>query len=513
MKRTVRNIAISLCLVFMLIFSSCAKPAKKLTNEEIIGAVESNFRLLAAVPRPSHHEEKISDFFVSWAKEQGLDPVQDSYYNVMFNVPATKGYENRPLVILQDHMDMVVAVEPGKEFDPLNDPITVIKDEQANTLTADGTSLGGDNGIGCGIMMAIVQGKMPHGPLRVIITTDEEDGMDGMFHLDPSWLEGADYLINIDNETTENVTVSTAAGDSVRLSGTPDYKDPEGDGAFLITVSGLTGGHSGVDIGEGRLNGIRALAGLLEEFSVNGISYELASINGGSAPNAIPERAECVIVTGSKDRTQIESVTAEYLAGLQAQYQGIEDSISITVEAQDDIPQVVSRDFSDNVIRFTTGIIDGVYTMSKDMEDLVESSSNIGILKLDAAEGLYATTYVRSSVGSLETEILESQLELAAECGFTTTVMKMSDPWPYNPDSKLTELTKKIYREQNGKDIEVVAVHAGLECGTLALLSPGLDMICIGADLIDPHTTRETALLDSVPVCWNLIAELLISIK
>ncbi len=511
MKLSVRNKAISLGIVFMLIFTSCARPAPKPTSDEIIDTVISNFELLAKIPRPSHHEKAVSDFFVSWAKEQGLDPVQDSHNNVMFNVPATKGYENKPLVILQDHMDMVVAVEDGKDFDPLKDTVTLIRDDQARTITADGTSLGADNGIGCGIMMSVVQGKMPHGPLRVIITTDEEDGMDGMFNLDPSWLDGAKYLINIDNEESDNVTVSTAAGDSLRITGTPEFSDAKGDKALAITVSGLAGGHSGVDIDKGRLNGIRALAGLLKELSSNGISYELANIDGGSAPNAIPERAKSVIVIDSKDQAQIESIAAGYLKNLQESYLGIEDSIEITITGEDTIPQVVSEEFKNNVIRLTTEIIDGIYTMSKDMEGLVESSSNIGILRLDP-DGLYATTYIRSSVGSLETEILNSQLDLVRECGFSTESIKMSDPWPYNPDSELTELTKKIYLEQNGEEIKIVAVHAGLECGTLALLSPDLDMICIGADIRDAHTTRETVMLDSIPVCWNLLAELLVRI-
>ncbi len=149
--------------------------------------------------------------------------------------------------------------------------------------------------------------------------------------------------------------------------------------------------------------------------------------------------------------------------------------------------------------------------MSEDMAGLVENSSNMGLFKLDE-NGISASTYIRSSVAVLETEILNSQLELAEECGFDSETLKMADPWPYNPDSKLLKLTKKIYLEQNGKEMEVVAVHAGLECGTLSLLSPELDMICIGVDLIDPHTTRETVILDSVPVCWNLLSELLLSV-
>lgn len=512
MRSTFKSTALSLCLAFSFILSSCGQASHKMTPEKIIDTVVGNFMQIAEVPRPSHHEEKISDFFVAWAEDQDLEPVQDDYYNVMFNVPATKGHENKPLVILQVHMDMVVAVDAGKEFDPLNDPITVIRDEQKNTLTADGTSLGGDNGIGCAIMMSAVQGKMEHGPLRVIITTDEEDGMEGMFNIDPSWLDGAKYLINIDNEYSDNVVVSTAAGDSVRINGAAGFHEADGDKALKITLSGLNGGHSGVDIDKQRLNGIVGLGCLLKYLDECGVYVELAYLEGGSAPNAIPERAVCVIVIDSEDEETAMNAIAEYYSELQEEYKGRDDNISIEVTEESTIPMVVYQEYRDSSIRFITEIVDGIYTMSEDMEGLVESSSNLGLFKLDE-NGITASTYVRSSVAELETEILNSQLALAEECGFTSESMKMADPWPYNPDSTLLNLTKKIYLEQNGKEIEVVAVHAGLECGTLSLLSPGLDMICIGVDLIDPHTTRETVVLDSIPVCWNLLSGLLLSVE
>lgn len=171
------------------------------SDAEIIDVVVDNFMLLAKVPRPSHHEEKISAFLMDWAKDQGFSPVQDASLNVMFDVPATKGMEDKPLGILQGHMDMVAVAEDGRQYDPINDPITVIRNDEEGTLTADGTSLGADDGSGVAIIMAAAQGKMAHGPLRVIITADEEDGMDGAFGLDASWFEGVKYLINIDNET------------------------------------------------------------------------------------------------------------------------------------------------------------------------------------------------------------------------------------------------------------------------------------------------------------------------
>ena len=179
-----------------------------MTDTEIIDSVVDNFLQIAKVPRPSHHEEKISQFLMDWATYQGLNPVRDDYNNVMFEIPATKGMEDIPLGILQGHMDMVVAVAKGKDFDPLNDPITVIRDDVSGILTANGTSLGADDGIGLAIIMAVIQGKMPHGKLRIIITVDEEDGMEGAFHMSSSWLEGASFLINIDNEWSYQILVA-----------------------------------------------------------------------------------------------------------------------------------------------------------------------------------------------------------------------------------------------------------------------------------------------------------------
>ena len=325
--------------------------------EEVVG----NLSLLTQVPRPSHHEEKISAYFMNWAKEQGFEPVQDESLNVMFDVPATAGMETKPLVILQVHMDMVVAYENGKDFDPLNDPITMIRNEEENTLTADGTSLGADDGAGCALAMAAAKGLMAHGPLRVIITTDEEDGMDGAFHMSSAWLDGAAYLINLDNEASDQVLVSTAAGDTVTASVKPEFSAASGDLALKMELSGLKGGHSGVEIDKGRLNGIIALAGLLRNLEKQNIRFELASFEGGTANNAIPNRAGCEIVIGSGDEDAVKALAADYCSSLQKAYTGIEEGIRLDVSRDEAVPAVVGPETQQHIIRYLTEIIDGVY--------------------------------------------------------------------------------------------------------------------------------------------------------
>lgn len=491
--------------------SETSAPAPEKSDSEIIETVLGEFDLLTKIPRPSHHEKQISDFIVGWATDQGFSPVQDEVYNVMFDVPAVEGCENLPLCILQGHMDMVVAVEDGKVFDPLKDTVTVIRDEKTNTLTAEGTSLGGDDGAGVAIMMAAAQGKMKHGPLRMLITVDEEDGMEGAFNMDASWLDGAAFLINIDNESSDEVLVSTAAGDSVRVSKQVGLKDPAGDTPLVLALTGLQGGHSGIEINKGRMNGLIGLANFLKELENGGINFELASFSGGTANNAIPAKGECTIVVSAEDRAAVEELAAGYLEQEKKAYAGIDDSMALTVTDADALPQVISGEEKANLIRFITEIIDGVYTWSADMEGLVESSSNLGLFSLEG-ENLSGGSYIRSSVAERETEILQAQLELAEKCGYQAQTVKMADPWPYNPDSRLLKLAKEIYLEQNGKEIVVSAVHAGLECGTFATLDPGLDMISIGPDLSDPHTERETLYLDSIPKVWRLLEGILIRI-
>ena len=499
-------------IVCIFLLNKNNKTSLLTSDKEIIDAVVDNFMPLTKVPRPSHHEEQISNWLRDWAVEQGFETKQDEVYNVMFDVPATKGMENKPLGILQGHMDMVVAVADDKEFDPLNDTITVIRNDTENTLTADGTSLGGDDGAGVAMIMSVAQGKMAHGPLRMIITVDEEDGMTGALNVDSSWFENAAFLINIDNEWSNQVLVSTAAGDSININQEVAFNGAAKNSALNIEISNLKGGHSGVEIDKGRLNGIIGLATFLKDIREEGINYELASFEGGTASNAIPAKAGAVIVLDSTDRVGVEQSFAKYCENLNTKYVDIEDEIKCEIKAIDAIPQVISQNERDNLIKYITEVIDGVYTMSEDMEGLVESSSNLGIVKLNS-DGLKIAALIRSSSPEKEVEIVNKELELAKTCGYTVTSAKSTDAWPFDPDSELLALAKKVYKERNGEEIEVAAVHAGLECGTFKKIKPELDMVSIGPDLKNGHTINETLYLNSIPRVWRLLEGILAEYK
>jgi len=432
--------------------------------------------------------------------------VQDSVNNIMFDVPATQWMEDKPLGILQAHMDMVVAVADGKEFDKLNDPIIAIRNDEEWILTADGTSLGADDGAGLAIIMAVTQWKIAHGPLRMVITVDEEDGMDGALNISPLRFDWASYLINIDNEWSSEVLVSTAAGDDFRAEKKISQINPTRNMAINLSISNLKGWHSGVEIDKWRLNGIIWLAKFLKQLNID---FELASFEWWTASNAIPTRANAVLVIDENEKELLEQKFTEYCDMLKVEYDGIEDEILCGFTILDELPQVVTQEEKDNIIKFVTEIIDGVYTMSEDMDGLVESSSNLGIVKLDS-EWLFLNALIRSSSPEKEIEIVNAWLDLAKECNLDATYKQTSAAWPFDPNSRLLELTKKVYKAQNWEEISVSATHAGLECGTFKKIKPDLDMVSIGPDLADGHTIKETLYLNSIPKVWHLLEGILV---
>ena len=484
---------------------------RKLTEEELAIAkhVIENFLKMEEVPRPSGHEEKISAFFMDWAEEQGFNPVQDDVLNVVFDVPATEGYEDYPMVGLQAHMDMV-CVGDSPDYDPENDPIKVVVDYDAATMTADGTSLGADDGIGCAIIMSMAQGLAPHGPLRVIITVDEEDGMTGIMNLDPATVADLSYLINVDSETSDAVTVSTAGG--VQIDVTDDEvptKAPDSKCAMELNVSGAKGGHSGMDINKGRLNAIYAMEGILKELSARDIPYEIASFEGGTASNAIPPEAKALITVRSEDQDKVTQTAADMEDFLKEDYKDTEENLSVRAGVVNAVVDtVVAPEETQSVFAFMDGIVNGVYSMSEDIEGLVESSSNLGVLSL-TPERFLASCYERSSNAEKADEILAIDQKAIDANGMEAVMEPSGDPWPYNPDSVLLPLTQKVYLEQNGEEITVETLHATLECGTFAVMNPSLDMVSIGPDLIDVHSTGEMIYLRTIPKTFNLLAGIL----
>ena len=362
------------------------------------------------------------------------------------------------------------------------------------------------------MIMTLLESGDEHGPLRMIITSNEEDGMTGTLNMDPEWVSAPKYMINIDSEDSNGLIVSTASGDV--FSGAKETKAavPKGNTALSVRISGLKGGHSGIEIDKGRCNGIIALASFLKELSEQNIAFELASLEGGSAPNAIPDSAACVIVTDKGSKETIASLAKSYLAKLNEAYKDIEDNIGFTVSETDMPSSVVSADNKDDALRLITNIVNGVRTMSPDKEGLVESSSNLGLFSLND-KGSSFTANVRSSVAEKRTELLDSHTSLAKDCGYTFETQKTADPWPYDPDNKLMDIAARVYKEQNGAEPEIIALHAGLECGSYAVYNSDLMMISIGPDIRDVHSPQETLTLSSVPKTYKLLKGILLSVE
>ena len=480
-------------------------------DEAVLRDFLGHFRMLAAIPRSSHHEKAVCDRLQTWAEGMGFAVSRNGVDDLIFDVPATEGMEGLPLVALQAHVDMVCVAAEGKEYNSLRDPIQLVLDEENLTLRADGTSLGADDGAGVAIIMSIAKGMMAHGPLRVIFTTAEEEDMSGVSAIEKEDMVGVKHLINVDSEASDTVTVSSAAAATIVARAKPCMVAiGEGMERLEILVSGLRGGHSGMEIGEGRCNAIKALASVL--FGMDGrecVPLGLASMNGGTADNAIPSKARAVIVVEKGERGKVEAYVAWREQGLRESFAGKDDGVTLSVAEAEPVEEVFENEMKNHVIEYVMGSKDGENTMS---EGKVESSCNLGKISV-GAEGVEIRQMPRSSVGARMEEMAAHQRALGEKCGLTVDVTPMAKPWAVKKDSTLAAKVRKVYRELNGQDMKVVALHAGLECGAFAELSEGLDMVSIGPDVKDVHSPKETLYLGSIPKTWRLLERVLAEVE
>ena len=474
-------------------------------GQDVLERVLSEFYPLANIPRKSHHEEKISAYLVSWAEKFSLKSVKDKSNNVVIEVPATRGMENKPLVILQAHSDMVCVAADGVRFDPLADPIKVIRDDKARTLKADGTSLGADDGIGVAMALFVANpgNKVDHGPLRLVITTNEEDGMTGAANLDATHLEGK-YLVNLDNEVVGQFINSCAGGYKYIFTDKVKRAAPKKDLALAISLSGLLGGHSGIEINKGHANAVSILANLLNAVHAAGIDFELASFEGGTAANAIPAKAAAVMVIDSRDRASFEKVFDSYKGKFERSYGGIEKNGKLAFSKTALPKNAAEPEAGYRFISLLASIPTGVGTMSQVVKDLVESSSNTGIVAL-GGDSASITIFARSSEDYHLERYTQNYNALATLSGYQLETIFMGPPWPAVKENKLAETLAAEYQALTGKTAEVLAIHAGLECAYWAQKNPGLSLISIGPELHDVHSPNETLFLDSIAPTVDLL--------
>lgn len=460
------------------------------------------FEKLCAIPHGSGNTKAISDYLVSFAKEQGLRYIQDDANNVILFADASAGYEDHPPVILQGHMDMVCEKDETTPINMDTDGLDVTHDGQY--VFANGTTLGGDNGIAVAYAMAILADRtLVHPPLEVIITVDEEIGMLGADVIDLSMLKGR-TLLNLDSEEEGIFTVACAGGATATIS-LPAPRHPVYGPCIKLSVDGLQGGHSGVEIHKNRANANKIMGELLRR-AREVMPFCLTSLTGGAKDNAIPRSCQVTAVMLGVNPERINDITEQLQTEIREMYDEPEALIyGDNVEALGG--NALSTELTDEVIKLLCDLPNGVQKMSADIDGLVQTSLNLGIATL--AEELKLTLSVRSSVNTEKTELLQTLKDLAENYGATYCQMGDYPAWEYKAESRLRDTMIDVYKEMYGAQAQIVAIHAGLECGLLSEKLPGLDCVSIGPEMHDIHTSRERLGIQSVQRTWEFILEIL----
>lgn len=460
------------------------------------------FEELCAIPHGSTHTKAISDWCVAFAEERGLEHWQDAANNVVIIGKATPGYENAETIILQGHLDMVCEKAADCEKDMTREGLDLAID--GDYVYAKGTTLGGDDGIAVAMALAILDdASIPHPRIEAVFTTDEEIGMVGAEAMDMSPLKGR-KLLNIDSEVEGILTVSCAGGNT-SLCTLPVSRAAFTGTALSVTVDGLRGGHSGVEIDKGRANASVLCGRVLWEIGRK-TDMRLVSVAGGLKDNAIPAAATAQVVVA--DEQAARAAASDLEKALQNEFRVTDPAVRVTVQAAKNTETPMDEDSTARAVCVLTCMPNGIQTMSADIAGLVQTSLNLGVLNT-RSDCLQASFCVRSSVAT-EKEMLKNRLVcLMEQLGGTVTFAGDYPAWEYKADSALRELMTAVFREQYGRDPKIEAIHAGLECGLFSGKLPGLDCVSIGPDMHDIHTPRERLSIASTQRVWKYVLEVL----
>ncbi|GHV52058.1 aminoacyl-histidine dipeptidase [Bacteroidia bacterium] len=461
------------------------------------------FYELTRIPRPTGHTEAVAAYVESFGKALGLETLRDEAGNVLVRKPATTGMEDCKTVILQSHLDMVPQKNSSVHHDFLTDPVHPYID--GDWVTAQDTTLGADNGIGVALAMAVLSGEsLVHGPVEALFTIDEEVGMTGAFGLKPGFLNGR-VLINCDSEEEGELFVGCAGGADLNISFR--FKDdlyvPEGDIAVKLSLTGLKGGHSGVDIHLGRANANKLLFRFLKE-AVAGYGARLSSIEGGSLRNAIPREAFAVITIPVSNADLFWEMVSDYQDLFRAEFAGIETDIHFTAEKVELPSTLIPEEIQDDLVNAVEGCQNGVISMLQDFPGTVESSSNLAVVT--SSPGLIEIKILVRSSSESRKEWLCSGLEsVFSLAGAKVEHGGSYNGWQPNIESPILKLMLGVYEGLYGKRPSVKVMHAGLECGIIQGIFPDMDMISIGPDLKFPHSPDEKVNITSVGKVWNYL--------
>jgi dipeptidase D len=465
-----------------------------------------HFYEITRIPRASGNEKGVGDYLVNVAERLGLPHKRDEAGNVLISKPGTKGHENAGTVVLQSHQDMVCEKNKDVVFDFAKDPIKLIRD--GDYIKADGTSLGADNGAGIAASLAVLESTdLEHPPIECLFTTDEETGMTGAKNMKSDFLKGK-VLLNLDSEEEGDIYVGCAGGaDNVLSLKVTKAELPAGTQYADIKLSGLKGGHSGLDIHEGRGNAIKMLARFLWN-TADSLGLSLASFTGGSKRNAIPREAEVTVAVPEEKMAELEKEAAKWEKIFKEELYPLEDQMKLKVEKIGAVEKVLSKESASKLLDLIAVLPHGVLAMSRTLPNLVETSTNVAIIRAEGDEIFIDLSHRSSSASSL-LSVSQRTESLARLCNLGIKAGSGYPGWQPNMSSKVLNLSRETYKELFGKDVHIKAIHAGLECGLIGEKYPGMDMISFGPTLRNVHSPDEVIYYPSVEFFWKFLVHLL----
>jgi len=457
------------------------------------------FDEIRKIPRSSGQEEAISNYVASIAQKLNLDYAKDKTGNVVIRKPASPGHENAKIIVLQSHLDMVCEKNSDKEFDFNKDAIQLKID--GDWLTADGTTLGADNGIGIATQLAILEDdSLVHGPIEALFTVDEERGLIGAMSIDPSWLKGR-TMLNLDSEDIGLFSIGCAGGADSHLTLPLIRTEAKGDQLLEIHLSGLRGGHSGVNIHEGRGNALKILNRLLYQVNKE-IPVEINCFDGGDKHNAIPREAIVKVVVNSGDVEALKEWFDKAIEEIRFEFKPVENDITLNITNGDGVPKVLDEKSQKTLLSLLFALPHGPLAMSREIKDLVETSNNVASIKCHE-DNAKAHCSSRSSNDAALKATLNKLAAIAQLAGAAIEQPPGYPGWMPNLDSEILKISMDTYKEQTGKEAKYEAIHAGLECGLIGEKFPGMDMISIGPTIQYPHSPEERVNISSVEVFYK----------
>ena len=471
--------------------------------------VWNNFYSLTQIPRPSGHTKKVADFLVKFGKDLGLESFKDEIGNVIIRKSATPGMEDRKGIVIQAHMDMVPQKNNDKVHDFTKDPIStrIVNEEGGDWVYACGTTLGADDGLGVAAAMSVLESTtIKHGPIEALFTVDEETGMYGANALKPDTMKG-EILLNLDSETEGELYVGCAGGlDSISEFKYKEEAVSSGYQALKINITGLRGGHSGMEINEGRGNANKAMARVLLPI-LKSYKGRLASFNGGNMRNAIPREAEAVVAVPAEKVADVKALVAQICSTMQSELAKIDPGLVITCE-EAPCKKVIAGTTGLKLIKALYACPCNVDRMSLEMEGLVETSNNLAIVKTEKCV-ITVITLLRGATDSLKLDLAESLRAAFELAGAKVRFEGGYSGWSPNLDSPILKTMKEQYQKLYGCEPSVMAIHAGLECGIFGAAYPQWDMISCGPTLKSPHSPAERCFVPSVGKWWDFIVAVL----